>query len=58
VGAVSTDQTYIGASGVAFGRAVATIFLGMVEGGMTRQEALEAIKAYLMAMALQRKDDE
>ena len=46
-----TDKAYTEASMKAMGRAFAEIFLGLIEGGMTREEALEVICAYVEALA-------
>lgn len=46
-----SDQDYVHASLIAFGRSFALMFVGLVENGMTRLEALEVVKAYAAALA-------
>ncbi len=47
-----TDHTYADASFAKIGGACASMFLGLVDGGMKRNEAVEVVKAYIQALAL------
>ncbi len=42
------DKRYIDAAGRVLGKMYAEVFLGMVEGGMTREEALDLMRSYVL----------
>lgn len=45
------DQNYSEASAEALGRTFALMFRGMMTNGMTREESLDVLMAYVSAMA-------
>lgn len=45
------DRSYVEATGRALGASLAGMMAGMVDGGMTREEALEIVKDYAWALA-------
>jgi hypothetical protein len=50
------DDTYTTASLRALGRNIAEMFLGLIEGGMSRREALAVISEYVRALATQKPE--
>ena len=52
-----TDQTYDEASMVALGRNIANIWRGLLDGGMSRKEALTVICAYVRGLAVSARAD-
>jgi hypothetical protein len=52
-----TDKTYMDASSLTLGKAIGAIFTGLIEGGLTREEALEVIKTYVYGLAVKDSGD-
>ena len=53
---VENDRSYTDATSTALGRAIGQMFQGLIETGMTRDEALEVVKTYVYGLAI--KDTE
>jgi hypothetical protein len=48
---MNEDRSYAEAATTALGKSIAGIFTGLIEGGMTREEALEVVRDYAYGLA-------